>query len=362
MKAARASGQFDPGWASDRPATARAHRGIRRWSGRPTRHMTTRQCRRHMSPVAGQHHAANGGDAEGTSDLEGHGVAGRSDPRVTPGTDPMTEFVAVGSMSPAPKPIRSRPGTTLPYVVSSRGEAETCHRPAAIDTRPAATVNLMPASRPATGDDGGADDNHDGDRQDPETGLERGVPQVELEQLGRQEQRPQKPEDARGIPRRGRQRIGDRGRTRARAWDGAARLPEDETTEHHETGQHRAITVPEVHPRFGPSMIAHSRSPRPAIDKAAPTGSGRCTCGFFESGTTSAAPTKPKHAIGTLTKKIEPHQNLDSRRPPAIGPMAIPSPMVPAHAPMARARSPGSRKTSLMMASEAGMVSAAPLP
>ena len=45
-----------------------------------------------------------------------------------------------------------------------------------------------------------------------------------------------------------------------------------------------------------------------------------------------------------------------------MGPMAIPSPMVPAHAPMARARSAGSRKVSLMMDNEAGMVSAAPAP
>ena len=100
----------------------------------------------------------------------------------------------------------------------------------------------------------------------------------------------------------------------------------------------------------------------PAIDNAAPTGSGRCTCGFFESGTTNADPTTPMHTIGTFTKKIDPHQNLDSRSPPAMGPMAIPSPIVPAQAPMARARSPGSRKMSLMIASDVGIVSAAPAP
>ena len=63
-----------------------------------------------------------------------------------------------------------------------------------------------------------------------------------------------------------------------------------------------------------------------------------------------------------FTRKIDPHQNLESRSPPAIGPMAIPSPAVPAQAPMARARSPGSRKTSLMIDSDAGMVRAAPAP
>ena len=68
------------------------------------------------------------------------------------------------------------------------------------------------------------------------------------------------------------------------------------------------------------------------------------------------------HAIGTLTKKIDPHQNLDSKSPPAMGPMAIPRPIVPAQTPMARARSPGSRKMSLMIASDVGMVRAAPAP
>ena len=42
-----------------------------------------------------------------------------------------------------------------------------------------------------------------------------------------------------------------------------------------------------------------------------------------------------------------------------MGPIAIPSPIVPAQTPMARARSPGSRKMSLMIANEVGIVSAA---
>ena len=66
--------------------------------------------------------------------------------------------------------------------------------------------------------------------------------------------------------------------------------------------------------------------------------------------------------MGTLTRKMEPHQNCARSKPPAIGPMAMPSPIVPAQPPMARARSPGSRRRSLMMDREAGMVSAAPAP
>ena len=109
-------------------------------------------------------------------------------------------------------------------------------------------------------------------------------------------------------------------------------------------------------------MIAHSSRPRPAIDSSAPTGSGRWASGFFESGTRTTAPMNPAATIGTFTRKIDPHQNLDSSRPPAIGPMAMPSPIVPAQVPMARARSVGSRKMSLMIDSDAGMVKAAPAP
>ena len=66
--------------------------------------------------------------------------------------------------------------------------------------------------------------------------------------------------------------------------------------------------------------------------------------------------------MGTFTRKMEPHQNLDSSRPPAIGPMAIPSPMVPPQVPMALARATGSRKMSLTIERVAGMVRAPPAP
>ena len=121
-------------------------------------------------------------------------------------------------------------------------------------------------------------------------------------------------------------------------------------------------TCAEVQPLVGASMIAQSSRPRPAIDSSAPAGSGGSAAGFFEAGTSSSAPANAAATIGTLTRKMEPHQNRASSRPPAIGPMAMPSPMVAAQAPMARARSAGSRNMSLMIDSEAGIVSAAPAP
>ena len=66
--------------------------------------------------------------------------------------------------------------------------------------------------------------------------------------------------------------------------------------------------------------------------------------------------------MGTLTRKIEPHQKFASSAPPAIGPMAMPRPMVPPQAPMARARAVGSRKTSLRIDKDEGIVIAAPAP
>ncbi len=122
------------------------------------------------------------------------------------------------------------------------------------------------------------------------------------------------------------------------------------------------ITSPDVQPLIGASMIAHNSRPRPAIDHSAPPGSGLCSAVFFELGTRARAAVKATAAIGTLTRKIEPHQNRVSKRPPAIGPTAMPIPIVPPQAPMARARSEGSRKTSLMIDNEEGIVSAAPAP
>ena len=109
-------------------------------------------------------------------------------------------------------------------------------------------------------------------------------------------------------------------------------------------------------------MMAQSNKPNPTIERTAPPGSGRSAAGFFESGTSTTAPKNAATTMGTLTRNIEPHQNRASSRPPAIGPMAMPRPMVPPQAPMARARSFGSRNTSLMIDSDEGIVSAAPAP
>ena len=46
----------------------------------------------------------------------------------------------------------------------------------------------------------------------------------------------------------------------------------------------------------------------PAIDSTTPIGSGRLLAGLREFGTHQAAASKPDSAIGTLTRKTDPHQ------------------------------------------------------
>jgi hypothetical protein len=123
-----------------------------------------------------------------------------------------------------------------------------------------------------------------------------------------------------------------------------------------------AMIKGDVHERPGASMIPHSKSPRPMIDRSEPTGSARLADGFLEFGTTSAAATRPTTAMGTLIRKTDPHQKWTSRKPPRIGPIATPSPAVPDHMPMARARSRSVSKTLVRIDSVHGIRAAAPTP
>ena len=61
-------------------------------------------------------------------------------------------------------------------------------------------------------------------------------------------------------------------------------------------------------------MIAQSSRPKPAIERSAPTGVGPLGGGVLESGTSTRAPAKPGDAIGTFTRKIDPHQNLGEQQ------------------------------------------------
>ena len=61
-------------------------------------------------------------------------------------------------------------------------------------------------------------------------------------------------------------------------------------------------------------------------------------------------------------RNTDPHQKWASSKPPTIGPSAMPTPLVPAHMPIARCRSAGSRNISVMIDSVEGIIMAPPMP
>ena len=63
-----------------------------------------------------------------------------------------------------------------------------------------------------------------------------------------------------------------------------------------------------------------------------------------------------------MKTKMLPHQKRSKSHPPTIGPMAMPTPVVAPHSPMALARSPRSVKTLTSNESVDGNMSAAPSP
>ncbi len=97
------------------------------------------------------------------------------------------------------------------------------------------------------------------------------------------------------------------------------------------------------------------------IDSSTPTGSSLPGFGSLDSGTRIAIAITATITIGTLIRKTEPHQKCSISRPPVIGPMAMARPTAPAQTPIALGCSERS-KTFMMIASVAGIASAAPAP
>jgi hypothetical protein len=63
-----------------------------------------------------------------------------------------------------------------------------------------------------------------------------------------------------------------------------------------------------VQPCSGASMIPYSRTTRPAVDSAAPTGSGRGAVGSLEVGTTARTASRVTATMGRLIRNTDPHQ------------------------------------------------------
>ena len=122
-----------------------------------------------------------------------------------------------------------------------------------------------------------------------------------------------------------------------------------------------AQTTGRPKPCSPPLMMPYVRPTRPTTDSSTPTRSMRPGFGSRDSGTRAPTRARPSSTTGTLIRKTDPHQKRSSSAPPTIGPIATPRPTAPAHSPMARARSRGS-KTFEMIDRVAGMIAAAPTP
>ncbi len=122
-----------------------------------------------------------------------------------------------------------------------------------------------------------------------------------------------------------------------------------------------ARTLVEPQPLSGAWMIPYSSVTRPMIESRAPKGSSLESWGSRLVGTRKCPATSAVRQIGTLTRNTEPHEKCSTSRPPANGPMAIPSPDTPAQMPMARARSEPS-KVLVSIDSVVGKIRAPPTP
>jgi hypothetical protein len=87
-----------------------------------------------------------------------------------------------------------------------------------------------------------------------------------------------------------------------------------------------------------------------------------CACSSFDSGTIRSAARKAKIPTGTLTKKIQRHENACVSAPPSTRPTAEPPIAIAAQTPSALERSFPSANVVEMIESAAGEMSAAPKP
>ena len=108
-------------------------------------------------------------------------------------------------------------------------------------------------------------------------------------------------------------------------------------------------------------MIAKINALSPTKDSSAPAGSSGVRVSSRESGANAHTAATTASAIGTLTSKVEPHQNPSSRPPVMIGPSDPPAPAKPAQMAIALMRSCGG-KIDVMIDRVAGMMNAAPMP
>ena len=123
-----------------------------------------------------------------------------------------------------------------------------------------------------------------------------------------------------------------------------------------------AIVRDDPQPQSGASMMVKTSAPIPAEDSASPAQSTGGVVGSREGGTARETPIATAAATGAMKRNTLPHQKCSRSQPPTIGPIAIPTPVVAPHSPMALARSARSVKMFEISDRVAGKIRAAPKP
>ena len=219
----------------------------------------------------------------------------------------ITEAVAGAMMSPAPNPKRTMPSKAWPnpcdvVVVVS------CQNPVATIRRPAATTTFVPATRSMTVEEMAATPRTAamGRMRTPAAKAEN--PSENCRYWVSTNRAPMRLNTAMATAAIATEKRGlAKGSKRSMGWaewrshstkpPRITRAPTPEPT-----------TSGECHPLTGASMTDHSSMARPAVDNVAPTTSMGRRTGSDESGTSRVAASSPRVAIGTLTKKTDPHQ------------------------------------------------------
>ena len=122
----------------------------------------------------------------------------------------------------------------------------------------------------------------------------------------------------------------------------------------------RPITLPPLQPQSGPLTSASVNAPIPAVNRPAPTRSGRSPSTSLTSRSSRAETTIAAIPIGTLTTNTH-RQPACTSSPPIGGPAAAATPPTAAQMPTAAARFSGGYSGS-SRPSEVGNIAAAPTP
>src|SRR6185312_4520454 len=243
-------------------------------------------------------------------------------PRCSAGTDCMSSVYAGGPAMPPPMPSTSSPATSIPYPeagvswVSSPNAPATTSSPTTISVR---SGIFLPSVAPRVLNSAAATAYGSSARPASSASYPRTNCRYWLSTSSRPPAVNESSTIEKLVPLKSRLRnraSGTIGCSQRRSHSANAVSATAPTTS-------PPSTCAEPKPCAGSEMIAHTSAVIPTIDSRAPAGSAGLA-GPRDSGISASAATMPTTAIGTLMRKIEPHQKWSSRKPPTVGPATTP--------------------------------------